>query len=213
MKNNHRYPIFLDLRGVKCLVVGGGPVALRKVVGLRQAGAEVFVNSPEITTSLRVLADKKAITWIDKKYSPARLQGMRLVIAATNNAEVNHAVFIDAEKRGLFSNVVDDLDYCRFVAPARYSGGSLEIAVTTGGAAPVIAKIVRDDIGDNIGNRYAPVVSLLGKRRLAIKRLSAEAKKAFWQRVKTVVKTTKPGEAISLKKLDALLADMAGGSA
>ena len=124
MKNNHRYPIFLDLRGVKCLVVGGEPVATRKVMGLRQAGAEVFVNCPEITPPLRALVDKKAITWIDKNYSPARLKGMRLVIAATNNAQVNHGVFMDAEKRGLFSNVVDDLDYCRFVAPAQYSDGS-----------------------------------------------------------------------------------------
>ena len=193
--------------------MGGGPVAARKVAGLCQAGAEVFVNSPQIAPSLRVLADKKAITWIDNKYSPTRLKGMRLVIAATSNADVNHAVFMDAEKRGLFANVVDDLDYCRFVAPARYSSGSLEIAVTTGGAAPVIAKIVRDDIGDSIGKRFAPVVSLLGKRRSAIKRLSAEAKKTFWQRVATMVKTTKPGEDISLKKLDALLADRAGGSA
>lgn len=213
MKNKYRYPIFLDLRGVKCLVVGGGPVAARKVVGLRRAGAEVFVNSPEITPQLRALALKKAITWINRRYSTIYLKDARLVIAATNDHEVNHKIFVEAEKRGIFVNVVDDLDYCRFVAPARYSGGSLEIAVTTGGAAPVIAKIVRDNIADLIAKRYAPVVALLGKRRAKIKRLSPESKKEFWERVSFLVKSgASDGDALPTK-LESALADAAGGAA
>jgi precorrin-2 dehydrogenase/sirohydrochlorin ferrochelatase len=211
MKNNHRFPIFLDLRKVPCLVVGGGPVATRKVMALRTAGADVLLVSPKITAHLQSLVKRGAIEWINKPYSPIYLKRMRLVIAATNNTTVNHKIYTDAERRGLFANVVDDLDYCRFVAPARYSGGSLEIAVTTGGAAPAIAKIIRDDIDNFIGKRYAPIVTFLGKRRAKIKRLSPKSKKAFWERVASLVKTSKSSDDILRKKLDGALAVAEGG--
>jgi siroheme synthase-like protein len=181
-------------------------------MALHKAGADVLLVSPEITAHLQSLVKRGAIEWINKSYSPIYLKRMRLVIAATNNAAVNHKIYADAEKRGLFANVVDDLDYCRFVAPARYSGGSLEIAVTTGGAAPAIAKIIRDDIDNFIGKRYAPIVTLLGKRRARIKRLSSITKNIFWERVALLVKTSKSGDDIVQRKLDEALAVAEGGA-
>jgi precorrin-2 dehydrogenase/sirohydrochlorin ferrochelatase len=205
MKNNHRYPVFLDMRKVRCLVVGGGKVAARKVRALRRSGADVRLVSPQITPYLRGLAEKKAVEWIKNRYSSKHLKNMRLAVAATNNAEVNHRIYNDAEKLGISANVVDDLDYCRFVAPARYSAGSLEIAVTTGGAAPVIAKIVRDEIRDRIGKRFVPAVALLGRQRDRIKRLSPELRKAFWSQVIKIVREKGLGGTFALKKINAAL--------
>lgn len=212
MKNNHRYPVFLDLRKVRCLVAGGGKVAARKVRTLCRAGANVRLVSPRITPYLRGLAEKRAIEWIKNRYSSKHLKNIRLAVAATNDAEVNHRIYHDAEKLGIFANVVDDLDYCRFVAPARYSAGSLEIAVTTGGAAPVIAKIVRDEIRDRVGKRFAPAIAELGRQRDRIKRLSPELKKVLWRQVMKIFQEKGLGATSVLKKIKAALSAAESGT-
>jgi precorrin-2 dehydrogenase / sirohydrochlorin ferrochelatase len=204
--NSRWYPIFLSVKSLPCLVVGGGAVATRKAETLLKAGASVCVVSPQVSTDLKKLSKKTLIRWIAKPYAPRYLRGMRLVIAATDNPSVNHRIFADAEKLGVLANVVDDLDYCRFIAPAQCSGGSLEIAVTTGGEAPIIAKRVRDEIARTIVKRYAPIVAVLGKRRKRIKKLVSPAKAQFWQNVQKLVSGPDKNIGLLTRKIDAALA-------
>ena len=212
MKNQHRYPIFLDMRGVACLVVGGGPIAARKVESLLEAGATVRVVSPEVSPALRKLASCNVIEWVERRYAKSWMKGMRLVIAATSDEAVNHQVYADAELRGIMANVVDDLKYCRFVAPARFSSESLEIAVTTGGAAPIVAKLVRDEIAATLGEKYAAVVKALGDRRGRIKRLPRDSKEHFWKQTGTLLRTESNGDNIVIDKIEAALVMAEGGA-
>jgi siroheme synthase-like protein len=212
MKNNHRYPVFLDLRNAACLVVGGGAVANRKVAALRKAGARVFVVSPALCAPLKNCVSRGVIEWTKGTYASGQLRGMRLVIAATNDAAVNHRVFTDAERRNIPVNVVDDLDYCRFIVPARFTDGSLEVAVTTGGAAPKISAIVRNDIAREIGSKYGSLIAALGSRRGRIKSLRTDAKEAFWKTmIALAAKGGSSGDAAA-RKVDKALAAAQGGA-
>jgi siroheme synthase-like protein len=190
MKNHHRYPVFFDLRDMPCLVVGGGVIASRKVASLLEAGARVRVVSPEVAPKLATLARRKTIELVPRGYARSDMRGMRMVIAATNDATVNHRVYRDAESRGIPVNVVDDLDYCRFVAPARFTAGSIEVAVTTGGAAPTIAKVVRDEVERVIGDRFTHLVDVLSTKRARIKRLPHATKAAFWNDMDALARGT-----------------------
>ncbi len=203
MKNNHTYPVFLDLHGISCLVVGGGRIATRKVLSLVRAGARLTVVSPLVNARILKLAHKNKLVWKAEPYAKSCLCAMRMVIAATNDKKVNHQIFNDAEMLGIMANVVDDPDYCRFVLPARFTSGNLEIAVTTGGAAPVYSKIVRDDIANHVVAKYTPIISALGKNRLRIKNLSPGSKNVFWKKVASVDNTGK----IGLKKVKTIIND------
>ena len=146
MREKRYYMACLDLERRRCLVVGGGSVALEKTKGLLECGAAVTVVAPQIEPDLQVLP----VDWRRKRYDASDLDGSFLVIAATSVKSVNRRVFFDAEARSLPCNVVDTPDLCSFILPAVYRRDPITLAVSTGGASPALAKRLRDDLGAQI---------------------------------------------------------------
>ncbi len=164
------YPAFLDLTGRGCLVVGGGPVGTEKAEKLLDAGADVRLVSPQITPELAALVAAGAIgTFHRRGYETADLDGSLLVIAATSDADVNLRVWRDAEARTMLVNVVDVPPLCNFIVPSIMRRGELAVAVSTGGASPVVARAVRERIASEIGPEWGELVDLMRQTREELK--------------------------------------------
>jgi siroheme synthase-like protein len=161
MATGRHYMACLDLTGRSVLVVGGGPVALEKVVGLLAAGARVTVVAPEIVPGLAELE----LTVARREYRPEDLAGRFLVVAATSTTEVNRRVFRDAEARSLLCNVVDVPELCSFILPAVHRHGPIAIAVSTGGASPALAQRLRDEIATMVRPEHAELARRLRELR------------------------------------------------
>jgi len=166
--------IFLNLPEKKCLVVGGGPVAERKVQALLAYGARVRVVSPALTGCLSELAAAGTIEYRRGKYRADDLAGVFLVIGAAGREEVNRQVATDCEERGLLINVVDDPEKGNFFMPAHVKRGSLSIAVSTGGKSPLLAGRIRAELEPVYGPQYAEFLDLLGDLRLQLMREVAD---------------------------------------
>lgn len=162
------YPAFLDLDRKPCLVVGGGAVAERKVETLLKSGARVTVVSPAITARLRSLASSGEITHARRGYHAGDIDGMALVVTAAGPRDVNRRVAEDAAAAGVLVNSVDDPANCSFVVPSIVERGGLTIAISTGGAAPALARRLRQELEEVCGPEYAVVVEIMGavRRRL-----------------------------------------------
>ncbi len=145
------FPVFLNLRGKKVVVVGGGSVAERKVRTLLKAGANIDVISPKITKGLEALKDKGRINHIKRTFRDADIGGSVLAIAATDSAEVNKRVAMVAP----LVNTVDDPDNCSFIVPSMVCRGDLTIAISTSGNSPAFAKAVRKELQRIYGRQYA----------------------------------------------------------
>jgi precorrin-2 dehydrogenase/sirohydrochlorin ferrochelatase len=160
------YPICLiGMERRRVVVVGGGSVAARKVEGLLEAGAQVTVISPILTPELEVLAEARRIAVIGRPYRQGDLAGAFLVIAATNDADVNQAVWREAEQCGCLVNVVDDPAHCNFIAPAIIRRGEVTLAISTGGASPALARRLREQLEAQVGPEYGELASLLAELR------------------------------------------------
>lgn len=162
------YPIFLNIDGKPCLVVGGGAVGERKVQDLLAAGAKVTVISREVTPLLRDQAAQGLITLQQGDFRPEHLEGMVLAIAATNDQPVNEAVSAAAQARGLPVNVVDQPALCSFIVPATIRRGDLVVAIGTGGRSPALAKKLRQELAERFGPEFGPYLELLGAIRDAV---------------------------------------------
>jgi precorrin-2 dehydrogenase/sirohydrochlorin ferrochelatase len=169
------YPVFLKLSQRPCLVIGGGEVAARKVDGLLRAGAQVTVIAPHVEARLRRWADDREIRYRPRAYERGDLHGNDLVIAATDDPEVNRQIATEARDCRALLNVVDEPELCTFIAPAILERGELQVAVATSGAAPALAARLRDGLCEVIGPEYAAVVRVLKgvRRRLREDGLSA----------------------------------------
>jgi precorrin-2 dehydrogenase/sirohydrochlorin ferrochelatase len=152
------YPAFLDVRGKRCLVVGGGAVAARKARALVAAGAMVRVVAPEISRELRRAA---GIECRQARYSARQLRGVWLVVAATDDPLVQQAVWRDVARRGLLCNVADVPARSNFMVPAVVRRGGLQIAVSTGGGSPALARRLRRELEKTVGREYAALLELL----------------------------------------------------
>lgn len=141
---NTLVPLFVDLTGQRCLVVGGGNVARRKVKSLLEGGARVVIVSPVVSAELRGLAERGEVQWLERGFVPADLDGMRLVFAATDRREVNRLVGEAAAERGIFCNLADRPEDSTFQSPAVLRRNDLTIAVSTGGRSPTLARDFRD---------------------------------------------------------------------
>ena len=177
------YPVFLDLRGRKCLVVGAGAVAARKAGSLLDAGAEVKVVSPAACDDMAALADSGRLYWEKRGFEEKDLDGCFLVIGATDNPEVNRRVFEAAERAGMPANIVDVPELCNFIVPSVLRRGDFQIAVSSGGASPVLAREVRRRIETAFGPQYGEIVSALAGLRAELKdRLPKESqRREFWE--------------------------------
>jgi uroporphyrin-III C-methyltransferase/precorrin-2 dehydrogenase/sirohydrochlorin ferrochelatase len=138
------FPVTLCLERVRCLVVGGGEVALRKVEGLLRERANVTVVAPEAVAELRRLATAGAVTWERRPYAGGEAGKYRLVFAATDQRQVNRGIRDDAEAAGTWVNVADDPELCTFHLPARLERGPLQIAISSGGGAPFVVRRLRE---------------------------------------------------------------------
>ncbi len=138
------FPVLLDLTGRRCLMVGGGPVAERRITGLLAAGARVTVISPRTTPTLAALAAEGRIELESRGYREGDLAGADLAFVATDAGEVNMAVAREARERGVWVNAADDPAHCTFILPAVVRRGDLTVAVATGGSSPALARAVRE---------------------------------------------------------------------
>ena len=175
------YPVFLDLRGRRAVVIGGGAAAEQKVRGLIAAGAHVTLVSPDVTPALTDLGRRGAIELRRRGYHDGDLAGAWLAIAAVNRT-VNAAVWAEAERLGVPLNAVDDLEHSSFIAPAIHREGDITVAVSTGGKSPALAVRLRQRIARLVGRAEARLCALLGELRpeLAARVPDARARTALW---------------------------------
>src|SRR5437762_10925427 len=160
------YIACLRLSGRRCVVVGGGDVGLEKVEGLLACDGEVTLIAPDVIEALRDLAAEGSIRWEQREYAGAAdLEGVFMVIAATDDTDVNIRVYEDAEERAMLVNVVDVPPLCNFILPAIFRSGPLAIAISTAGASPALAKRMRDQIAEEYGEPYARLAELLNEVR------------------------------------------------
>ena len=178
-------PIFLSIRNKPCVVVGGGAVAARKVALLRQAGAKVTVIAPTLVTALAQQMTDANICHSAREFAPEDLDEVTLVIAATDSAAVNSAVARAADARQIPVNVVDTPGLCSFIMPAIIDRSPLVLAVSSGGAAPVLARQVRARLESLIPASYGRLAALASQFRDKVKsRFTRSAdRRIFWEKV------------------------------
>jgi precorrin-2 dehydrogenase/sirohydrochlorin ferrochelatase len=167
------YPAFLDLRGKKCVVVGGGRVAERKVKALAASGADVHVISPQLVAALERLRAKGAIRHIARAYRKGDLRDAFLVFAATSDEDINRTVSRDAP---FLVNVADAPALANFIVPAVVKSGPLKIAVSTGGASPALAASVRRELEVLYGKDVGRYLLLIGKLRKEVMETVVDSK-------------------------------------
>ena len=173
-----QYPVNLVLDGRRCLVVGGGRVALRKVEGLLACGARVRVVAPRINPELRALSH---VVFEERRWRPEDLAGVWLVIAATDDPAVNGAVYQEGERAGIWVNGADDPANCSFTLPSVVRRGDLQITVSTGGRSPALATWLRRRLEGEIGPEYAVLLDLMAVERDGLKAAGRSTEGLDWQ--------------------------------
>lgn len=159
------YPLFADIADRAVLVIGGGHVAERKVLGLLESGAQITVVSPKLTEKLVELHSDGQIEVCRCDYQKGDLAGAWLVIAATNDEQINRQIFTEANERHIFCNVVDRPELCSFQVPAVVRRGDLQIAVSTSGTSPILAKLIRQQLQKEYSKHYEIFLVQLGELR------------------------------------------------
>jgi siroheme synthase-like protein len=160
------YIACLKLSGRRCLVVGGGEIGLEKVEGLLACDGRVVLIAPEAVPELQELAREGSIEWIQREYAGiGDLEETFIVIASTDDTDVNIQIYEDAEKRAMLVNIVDVPPLCNFILPAIVRTGPLAIAISTAGASPALAKRIKREIADSFGEPYAQLAVLLNEAR------------------------------------------------
>jgi precorrin-2 dehydrogenase len=164
------YPLFADLTGRTCLVVGGGVIAEGKVAGLLVAGAAVIVVSPTLTPRLVDAVSAGRLQHHARAYRDGDLSGgVALAFAATGEADVNAAVAAEGRRRGVWVNAADDPAHCDFIVPSVLRRGALAVAVSTGGESPALARAVREELERHVGEDYGALVEIAGDVRRALR--------------------------------------------
>lgn len=179
------FPIFLDIRGARCVVIGGGEVALRKAEALHRAGAAVDVIALDIRTELRELVAASGGRAEQRGFRPADLDGARLVVAATDRDDVNRAVSEAAQARNIPVNVVDQPELCSYIVPSIVDRSPLVIALSSGGASPVLLRLLRERLERLFPAAYGELARLAGSARERVRAAIAdpELRRRFWERV------------------------------
>jgi precorrin-2 dehydrogenase/sirohydrochlorin ferrochelatase len=173
-----QYPVNLVLDGRPCLVVGGGTVAARKVEGLLASGATVKVVAPRLDPAL---VNRPGVVCEQRGWSPEDLAGVWLVIAATDDPEVNRAVYLAGEQAGIWVNGADDPANCSFTLPSVVRRGDLQVAVSTGGRSPALASWLRRRLEAEIGPEYEVLLDLLAAEREGLRASGRSTEGLDWQ--------------------------------
>lgn len=179
------YPVCLDIKNRKCLVVGGGAVGTRKVEGLLKCGGVVSVISESFTERLQSLSEKGAVELLDKVYNASDLEEKFLVIGATDDQVLNKSISKDAESRNMMCNIADFPEACNFILPSVVNRGDLTIAISTSGKSPAFAKKLRKELSDQFGEEYAGFLFLMGeiRKKLLSEKHEPEAHKPLFEKL------------------------------
>jgi precorrin-2 dehydrogenase/sirohydrochlorin ferrochelatase len=163
------YPIFVDLRERRCLVIGGGTVAERKVQGLLAVEAAVTVVSPQLTTQLADWHQRGAIQHIARTYQTEDMCGYHLVFIATDDGVANAAIAREGRERGIWVNAADDPAYCDFILPAVIQRGTLSVAIATGGTSPALTRAIREELQEYFTADYSLLATVAAEVRLQLR--------------------------------------------
>ena len=175
------YPVFLNLEGKRCVIIGGGVIAEGKISKLKETGAHVKIISPDATPAIQQMAEKGVVEWTARKYQPGDLEGAFLGIAATDVRQVNQQIFHEAEELGVVLNVVDDAELCAFIAPSIVERGPVTVAISTGGASPALARKLRETLADSPALEWADLAHVLSKARKELKKRGVAVDPQRWQ--------------------------------
>ncbi len=177
-------PLFCRLANKAVLLVGGGVVAERKARLLLDAGAQITLVAPDLCPALHQLAVEHTLTWLEEPFTPHHLDNVWLVIAATNQREVNQQVFDEASARHLFCNVVDDPELSSVVMPSIVDRSPLQIAISSAGNAPVLARLLREQLEALLPHHLGHIAQFAGRWRERVKAtLPAAQRRHFWERL------------------------------
>lgn len=198
------FPAFLNLRERRCVVVGGGEVALRKVKAILTCGGKVTVISPTLHPELENLLEIGLIQWLNQEYNPETIQGVFLVVAATDQREINQKVAQKARNSGSLVNVADDPENSDFIVPSFFQRGNLILAISTSGKSPALSKKIREVLETEFGEEYAELVSLVEAVRFELKRMKKTINPEVWQKaldLNTLKELLKKGEREKAKEI------------
>ncbi len=179
------YPVCLDIRNRQCLVVGGGPVALRKAEGLLEAGGVVTVVSPEFTGGFDRISNSPCLRMIRRDFLNTDLDDKFLVIGATDNDGLNRKISREAGSRNLLCNIADVPEACSFILPSVLRRGDLLIAISTSGKSPAFARHLRKQLENQLGEEYREFLDLMGavRKKLLAEKHAPEAHKPMFEKL------------------------------
>lgn len=172
------YPVNLAVAGKRCLVVGGGRIATGKARNLHDCGALVHVVAPRVDDEVRTL---EGVELDERPFRPADVDGHVLVIAASDDPDVNRAAFVASEERGVWVNSVDDPEHCTFTTPAQLRRGALLVTVSTGGHSPAMARWLRQRLEADLGPEYGTLLDILSEERAALRAAGRSTEGLDWQ--------------------------------
>jgi precorrin-2 dehydrogenase/sirohydrochlorin ferrochelatase len=175
------YPIFLNIQGKNCVVIGGGNVALRKVKVLLDCGANVKMICPKPHPEIVKLSKERAIHFIQRDYEKEDLRDAAIAFACTDVKKVNRKVAVDAKEAGVLVNVADDPRPSDFIIPSFFRKGNLTVAISTAGVSPALARKIRTKLEKSFGKEYGPLLSIIGEIRSAIKKRGIILEPEIWQ--------------------------------
>ena len=201
---NPYYPVFLNVAGRRCMVAGGGQVALRKVQKLLECGAIVEVVSPRLCAGLEELAACGAITVGRRAYKRGDIGGAFLAVAATGNSKTNGRIEREANSKGVLLNVVDDIELSSFIVPSYLRRGDITIAVSTAGHSPALARRIRARIEKEIGPEYALLAEIAGEVRRDAREKGIRPGRGGWQKaldIDSMLDLMKKGQRLKAKRL------------
>mgnify|MGYP002725713116 CR=1 FL=1 len=204
------YPVFLDVKDRQCLVVGGGSVGLRKAVMLEKCGAQVTVVSRDFDAG-RQSGNKGSMVLKQKRYDKKDLDGMFMILAATDDKELNRRICSDAAALNILTNVADAPELSDFILPAVVAQKDLMIAVSTGGASPAVAKRIRRELSEQFGPEYGQLLDLMRavRKKLLSQGHDPDAHKEKFHALLEygILKKIKTGDS---KAVDQILEDLLG---
>jgi uroporphyrin-III C-methyltransferase/precorrin-2 dehydrogenase/sirohydrochlorin ferrochelatase len=180
-------PVFLDVRDQTCVLIGAGDVAARKLALLRAAGARVHIIAPECEAEIAAQIEGDTVQYTAGEFSPEQLEGCRLVISATDDAEVNAAVAFAARARNIPVNVVDSPEQCSFIVPAIIDRDPITVAVSSAGKSPVLARSIRARIETLLPSSLGKLAEFMGERRAVVQAQLPQvgARRRFWEKLLT----------------------------
>ncbi|MGI6686134.1 MAG: precorrin-2 dehydrogenase/sirohydrochlorin ferrochelatase family protein [Bacillota bacterium] len=185
MENNfvNYYPLFINLNKIKCLVIGGGEVAYRKTLSLKEAGAKITLISPKVIPAFLPMVEKGEINLIKRKYQKGDLKGYFLVFAALDDKTSTLEIAQEAEEAGILLNMAQNPDGGNFILPATLKRGELILAISTGGQSPALSKKIRQEFLEKYGPEYEEFLHLLGRERaFALRKIPEISKrKAYFE--------------------------------